>query len=170
MFSASAPDWKLPANAAPTSVIPEMGESWSEPQFGKVKTAAPIVNPITGDEEIDPEYVEDVLFIGGGYRSDNSSGNTVLIIKVQTGQVLKQFNSAMSTVTGMDYSIAAQLTIIDENDNGYVDKFYVGDLGGQIWRFGKFYDYGLEEYSFPDSDENINNWTAHLFLVVGQTC
>ncbi|MCP4711621.1 MAG: hypothetical protein GY869_23630, partial [Planctomycetes bacterium] len=159
-FSASAPDWKLPANAAPNWVIPEMGESWSEPQFGKVMTAAPSVNLITGDEFIDPNNVEDVMFIGGGYQSDYSSGNTVLIIKVQTGEVLKQF----SNVTGMDYSIAAQLAVIDENDNGYVDKLYVGDLGGQIWRFGKFYDYGLAEYSFPDSDENINNWTAHLFF------
>ncbi|MDM8556260.1 PilC/PilY family type IV pilus protein [Desulfococcaceae bacterium HSG7] len=160
----AAPDWKLPANAAPDYVIPEMGESWSEPQFGKVLTATPTIDPVTKNEVIDPTYIEDVMFIGGGYRSDNSSGNTVLIINVQTGEVLKQFNSAMDPVTGMDYSIAAQLAIVDENDNGYIDKLYVGDLGGQIWRFGKFYDYSSTNYSFPDSDENINNWTAHLLF------
>ena len=27
---------------------------------------------------------------------------------------------------------------IDENNNGFIDKIYVGDLGGQMWRIGQF--------------------------------
>jgi hypothetical protein len=129
-------------------IIPELGQSWSEPQFGLVKTSA---EDDTGTA---------VFFIGGGYSSDNSAGKAVLAINVFTGQVVKKFQNNVS-ITAMNYSIPSSVTVIDENDNGFVDKLYVGDLGGQMWRIGQFeYDSNGEPLVFPDSDENINTWTA----------
>ncbi|MGD8770382.1 MAG: PilC/PilY family type IV pilus protein, partial [Desulfobacterales bacterium] len=68
-----------PYLAPPTTVISQLGETWSEPQFGLVKTASGV------DKH--------VLFVGGGYSSDNSKGKTVLAIDVMTGAIVKQFTS-----------------------------------------------------------------------------
>ncbi|UCD81177.1 MAG: hypothetical protein JSW26_07045, partial [Desulfobacterales bacterium] len=111
--------------ADPDVIIPELGESWSEPQFGLVKTAA---EDTTGTP---------VFFIGAGYSSDHSLGKAVIAINVMTGSVVKIFKNDFS-VSGMDYSIASSVAAIDANGNGFVDKVYVGDLGGQMWRLGNF--------------------------------
>jgi Tfp pilus tip-associated adhesin PilY1 len=131
----------------PDVVIPELGQSWSEPQFGVVKTT---------DEEDDTGIA--VFFIGGGYSADNSAGKAVLAIDVFTGAVVKKFT------TGMNYSVASNVKVVDADHNGFTDKIYVGDLGGQMWRFGRFTDADDEPLSFPDSDENINNWTAQILF------
>jgi type IV pilus assembly protein PilY1 len=135
--------------ANPDIIIPELGESWSEPQFGKVKTSP---SDTTGTP---------VFFIGGGYSSDNSTGNAVIAINVFTGTVEKMFTG----ITGMDYAVASTVTVIDEDDNGFVDKIYVGDLGGQMWRIGKFTDASDNPLPFPESNEDITDWTAKLFFV-----
>lgn len=153
--------WKLPASAAPDTIIPELAESWSEPMFGSVKTSDTTTTEVDG-ETVENFTSEDVLFLGGGYRSDYSSGNAVLVINVTTGEVLKKFSGA--SVTGMDYSIASNVAPLDMDYDGYIDKLYVGDLGGQIWRFGKFTDSSGALLEYPDADENINNWSAHLLF------
>ena len=132
--------------AAPTTVIAELGQTWSEPQFGVVKTTDA---DITGTP---------VFFIGGGYSSNNSSGKAVIAVNVLTGAVVKKFT------TGMNYSFPSTVLVVDENDNGFVDKVYVGDLGGQMWRFAYFSDSGGNPLVFPNCNENINSWTEQVFF------
>ncbi len=131
---------------APDHTYSELGKSWSEPQFGLVKTSD---TDTTGTP---------VLFIGGGYSSDNSVGKAVLAINVLTGAEVKKWT------TGMGYSFASSVRVIDENNNDFVDKFYVGDLGGQMWRFGKFTDSVGNPLPFFNSDENITNWTGEIIF------
>jgi len=131
---------------APTTVIPELGQTWSEPQFCLVKTSD---GDTTGTA---------VFFIGGGYSSNNSSGKAVIAVNVMTGAEVKKFN------TGMSYSFPSNVLVVDENDNGFVDKVYVGDLGGQIWRFASFTDSGGSSLAFPNCNENINSWTEQVFF------
>jgi type IV pilus assembly protein PilY1 len=142
--------------ADPDVIIPELGESWSEPQFGLVKTAA-------GDTTGTP-----VFFIGGGFSSDHSVGKAVIAIDVLTGGVVTLFKNDFS-ISGMDYSIASSVAVIDADGNGFVDKVYVGDLGGQLWRIGNFTDASGSALDFPESDENILNWTAQLMFVSDPT-
>ncbi|RZB38439.1 MAG: type IV pilus assembly protein PilY1 [Desulfobacteraceae bacterium Eth-SRB2] len=138
----------VPAAAAPM-VISQLGETWSEPQFGLVKTASGVDT--------------NVLFVGGGYSSDNSKGKTVLAIDVITGAVVKQFTS------GMTYSFPSTVSVIDEDGDGYVDKVYAGDLGGQVWRFANFNnpDDG-SALTFPQCNEIIDHasypWTGQVFF------
>jgi type IV pilus assembly protein PilY1 len=134
------------------STVVELGESWSEPQFGLVKTSA-------SDTVGTP-----VFFIGGGYSATNASGNAILAIDVFTGLVVKAFKND-TTLTGMNYSIASNVAVFDSNDNGFVDKVYVGDLGSQLWRVGHFTDASGAPLPFPDSDENILNWSAKVVFV-----
>jgi len=131
--------------APPTTKISELGETWSEPQFGLVKTTD---TDTTGTA---------VFFIGGGYSSDNSSGNAVIAVNVITGEVVRKFT------TGMNYSFPSSVLVVDENDNGFVDKVYVGDLGGQMWRFASFTD-SSGNLTFPDCNENINDWNGQIFF------
>ncbi|MBW2605196.1 MAG: hypothetical protein JRE28_12935 [Deltaproteobacteria bacterium] len=132
--------------AAPTTVVAELGQTWSEPQFGVVKTS-------DGDMTGTP-----VLFIGGGYSSNNFSGKAVIAVNVLTGAVVKKFT------TGMNYSFPSTVLVVDENDNGFVDKVYVGDLGGQLWRFASFTDSGGNALGFPNCNENIDSWTEQIFF------
>jgi type IV pilus assembly protein PilY1 len=146
------------STADPDVVIPELGESWSEPQFGRVKTSD------------DPNDIgTPVFFIGGGYSSDNSSGKAVLAINVLTGAVVEKFKNGPNldgygNISGMDYSIASSVTLIDADNNGFVDKVYVGDLGGQLWRLGRFTDASNNPLGFPQVDENIHNWTGQVIF------
>lgn len=133
----------------PEYIIADLGQSWSEPQFGLVKTSAT-------DTVGTP-----VLFIGAGYSSTNSSGKAILAIRVLTGEVLKTFKND-SGITAMNYSIASSVLAVDVNDDGFIDKVYVGDLGSQLWRMGKFSNSSGVALNFPDCDENIHNWGAQV--------
>lgn len=137
-----------PHLATPDAVISQLGETWSEPQFGLVKT----------NSGVDKH----VVFVGGGYSSDDSKGKTVLAINVFTGQVVKQFTS------GMTYSFPGTVSVIDENGDGYTDKVYAGDLGGQMWRFASLTDPSGNPLVFPQCNEIIDRasypWTEQIFF------
>jgi len=145
-----------PFNAPPSLVIPQLGETWSEPRFGLVKTSD---SDTTGTP---------ACFIGGGYSADNSKGKAVIVLNALTGGLIRMFT------TGMNYSIPSTITVVDGNSNGFIDKLYVGDLGGQLWRIGSFTytaDDPLGSYSagdplpFPRSNENINRWNAQMLFL-----
>jgi hypothetical protein len=146
---------------APDVFILELGESWSVPQFGLVKTT---------DSDTDGTAV---LFIGGGYSEYNAAGRAVVAVNVFTGDVVRKFTDvttyttdiAHTTDTNIYYSVPSTVKVIDEDNNGFVDKIYVGDLGGQMWRIGQVtVDSDGTALSFPDGDENINNWTAQILF------
>ncbi|MEJ2286412.1 MAG: PilC/PilY family type IV pilus protein, partial [Desulfobacterales bacterium] len=96
---------------APDVIIPELGESWSEPQFGVVKTT---------DSDTDGTVV---FFIGGGYSESNSSGRAVLAVNVFTGEVVRKFTDITTyttdyehtTDTNMYYSVPSAVKVIDED-------------------------------------------------------
>jgi Tfp pilus tip-associated adhesin PilY1 len=146
----------------PDVIIPELGESWAEPQFGLVKTT---------DSDTDGTAV---FFIGGGYSENNTAGKAVVAVNVFTGAVVRKFtdvrsyttDTAHTTDTNIYYSVASSVKVIDEDHNGFIDKVYVGDLGGQLWRIGQVTvdSDGITALSFPDCDENINNWTGQLLF------
>jgi type IV pilus assembly protein PilY1 len=115
-----------------------LGQSWSPPMPTKVDVAGATQNA----DKL-------ALVIGGGYEADQDSsglttdisGNAIFIVDSVTGAVLwhgsrdgvhKDFN-----VSGraMDYSIPGRIRTVDINGDGYLDRMYAGDMGGQVWRF-----------------------------------
>ncbi len=38
----------------------------------------------------------------------------------------------------MDYSIPAEVKVIDFDGDGFADRMYAADMGGQVWRFDVF--------------------------------
>ena len=103
-----------------------IAETWSEPVVGKVKMA-------DGTDKW-------VAFFGGGFNSgaNNSSGNGFFAIDLSNGAKLWQYSNVSGSTDDrkyMNFSLAASPAAVDLNNDGYIDRVYVGDIGGQIWKF-----------------------------------
>lgn len=105
----------------------ELGQTWSTPHFGKIKYGS-------GEKW--------VAFIGGGYdenqdnlpvTSNDTKGRAVFVIDIETGALIWSYSRAQNNK--MRYSIPSDIARVDTNGDKYVDRLYVGDMGGQIWRF-----------------------------------
>jgi hypothetical protein len=109
----------------------ELGQTWSTPTVGRVRGVA------------DP-----VLVFGGGYDANQDNrpvvasdtmGRAVFITNARTGALEMAFTSAHPRLVGgsMSFSIPSDVTAIDSDldGNNYLDRIYVGDTGGQVWRF-----------------------------------
>ncbi len=116
--------WEFPK---PTDAVTfaKVGQSWSEPAIGKVK--------IEFGNEL---YERWVAFIGGGFDDTNNTGKAFFVIDIKTGNIIKEF----SGVEGMNYSFAAPPSAVDTNFDGFIDKVYIGDFGGQMWIFDVSFD------------------------------
>lgn len=95
-----------------------LGQTWSEPRIVRVQG-----------------HSGPVMIVGGGYDpcEDNEpnscsspKGNRVFVLNADTGALL----ASLTTVR----SVAADVTVVDADANGYVDKAYVADTGGNIYR------------------------------------
>ena len=144
-----------------SSDYPNLGESWSEPRFGKVKTF---------DDDTVGTHV--VIFGGGyGYTNDDSvehKGNAVFVLDILDGSVVRIFKNGEGLISGMDYGIPSSVRVLDVDNNGFADKLYVGDMGGQLWRIGRFDVDELDNtIYFPQANENINDWQGQVLFSAG---
>ena len=108
----------------------ELGQTWSTVNVEKIKDGV--------DEKT-------VLIFGGGYdtnqdsatvRTTDSVGRAVFIADAESGKLLWSAGPGGSlAVTGMDYSIPARVKPLDMSGDGLIDRLYVADMGGQIFRF-----------------------------------
>jgi len=102
----------------------KLGETWSEPASGKVK--------IGGAYKF-------VAFVGGGYDSgsNNALGKAFFAIDLSDGTKLWEYynDTTLDDRQYMNFSIPANPTAVDLNSDGYVDRVYIGDVGGQVWKF-----------------------------------
>ncbi|MBI4488678.1 MAG: VWA domain-containing protein [Deltaproteobacteria bacterium] len=103
----------------------KMGESWSEPAIGKVKMS-------DGTEKF-------VAFVGGGYDTaqNNNSGKAFFVIDLAAGAKLWEYfkDGSADDRQHMNFSLAASPTAADLNNDGFIDSVYIGDIGGQLWKF-----------------------------------
>jgi type IV pilus assembly protein PilY1 len=129
----------------------KLGETWSEPAIGKVKMA-------DGTDRW-------VAFVGGGfdtsfanYSSGNNTSEAFFAIDLSNGAKLwEYYNAAGSTDDRqyMNFSIPSSPTAVDLDHDGYVDRVYIGDAGGQLWKFNVAPTGGA-----TTSSGLINNWTG----------
>jgi len=117
--------WEINPDASGSPYV-EMGQTWSTPYIGKITYGA-------GEKW--------VAFVGGGYddNQDNAvpsadiKGRAVYVVDVLDGSLIKRFSFA--EIPTMTYSIPSDITRIDASDDGKIDRLYVGDMGGRMWRF-----------------------------------
>lgn len=114
------------------ATLPILGQTWSEPKVARVRGRS---NP--------------VIVMGAGYDSAaedvsppaaTTMGNAVLVLDAFSGEVLKQFATARS--------VAADVALVDSDYDGYVDRAYAVDLGGNVYRveFGSADDTRVEAW------------------------
>ena len=114
----------------------ELGQTWSTPVVGKVyqglsKSGEPLA-----------ENEEPVLIFGAGYDTDKDDcalntkpcmddvGRGVYLVNALNGNRIHNY-----TDTSMfEDSIASKLSIFDSNGDGYIDRIYAPDTGGNIYR------------------------------------
>ncbi len=116
----------------------ELGLSWSTPQV------ATVPGYVDGSGNPKP-----VLMFGGGYdtNKDNtgaatadSAGRGIYIVDAETGtriwSVAASGTASASHVVDatLEHSIAAPVNSLDSNGDGYRDRIYAADTGGNIWR------------------------------------
>lgn len=128
--------WEIsPSTSSPllghevTTGFGRLGQTWSAPGIKKV-----------ADGE---EGATFVAFFAGGYDECNDpnmscgasdqKGNAVYAIDILTGSKLWEFTKTDDS--RMTYSIPSDIAALDLNGNGKIDRLYVGDTGGQLWRF-----------------------------------
>ncbi len=118
----------------------KLAQTWSRPVRTKVKIG-------TGNNS-----VKDVLIFSGGYnatvqddadtKTADTIGNAIYMVDAVTGNLIwwASKTGANLNLPKMDYSIPSELKLIDFNLDGFADQMFVGDTGGQVWRF--FFDHG----------------------------
>ena len=126
----------------------ELGQTWSTPRLSRIRYGA-------GEKW--------VVIVGGGYdeNQDNvpvivadTKGRGLYVIDALTGNLVWKYTNAENSE--MRYSIPSDIARVDTNGDGYIDRLYVGDLGGRIWRF----DIG---------NSNPANWTGkRIFQAAGK--
>lgn len=153
---------------------PYLGQAWSKMQIGRVK--------INGNEKW-------VGFIGGGYdptscesangtqytcspsATDGSAGYTpgkgFFVVDLTNGSILWSYTHANNSL--MNFSTPAAPYAVDRDNDGFTDTVYLGDLGGNIWRFrlcpkDNCAYCGASSYnSSPCTSCGTANWTGTLF-------
>lgn len=112
----------------------DLGQTWSPPVAARVKIGSAIRN---------------VAIFGGGYDpgQDNRTfrqdtlGNAIYMVDLEDGSRLWSVGSDTAVgphdleLSRMKYSIPAPVKPLDLNGDGLAERFYVGDMGGQLWRF-----------------------------------
>ena len=117
-----------------------LAQTWSRPALADVRV----------DDGLGGAVIETVLIMGGGYDinldddfgtdatgGSPNNGNALFIIDAETGSLIRSIGSdagADIVVPGMDYSIASAVSTTDSDSNGIIDRVYVGDAAGNIWR------------------------------------
>lgn len=128
--------WRI-TNA--TTGFSELGYTWSEPKVTKLagtftrSTGVAVTNPV-------------VLVFGGGYdptTEDKPAGSLVTptmgrgvyVVEAESGELIQFLNPATISTAPKAHSFPADVTILDLNGDGLVDRIYAGDTNANIFRF-----------------------------------
>ncbi len=128
----------------------ELGQTWSTP-----KVTYSLIN-------VDGSTAKPVLIFGAGYDpakdasgagADDSVGRGIYMVDAETGKLLWSMKAGDSGFDITD-SIPSSIAILDSDSDGFVDRLYVGDTGGNLWRI-----------DMPNSD--TSDWQASKLAYVG---
>jgi type IV pilus assembly protein PilY1 len=125
-------------------------------------------DPTVGTLDLDADGVrEPVVIFGGGYdrRYDNELagppadplGNAIYVVNAETGALVKKL-----THPDMLDSIPSSVAAVDTDGDDLLDRLYVGDLGGRVWRV----DIPRPSPTFPDLSSAT--WPVSLLADLGR--
>ncbi len=141
--------WEFPNESDPdsvavsTSILPYLGESWSEPIVTRVKVK------IDTNDNGGAGFERWVAIVSGGYTRESDpndpaydpgaiAGRSLLMIDMATGELLamKRYDAGASDAQAdMLYAIPSTPAVADLDSDGFADVVYVGDTGGQVFKW-----------------------------------
>lgn len=127
--------WKKTASSTDYG---ELGQTWSTPKVARVKgyTTHPVMIFAAGydtHEDTEPPGTD-------------TSGRGIFVVDAVTGAVVWHAKYGASSscsgnstqticqVAGMNYSMPSDVTLVDRDGDGYVERLYAVDTGGNVWR------------------------------------
>jgi len=132
--------WKI----TNTGNFTELGQTWSAPKVATVKGYKDGIG-----------IPKPVLIFGAGYDATqqdteqpgtDAMGRGIYIVDAVTGEMVWRATygassacsgtatQATCTVAGMNFSIPADITLMDRDSDGLIDRLYAADVGGNVWR------------------------------------
>jgi len=169
-----------------------MGSTWSEPVITRVRVASDTGSDPEGYERWvaifgaghdacgDPYsgFYDDPSACAG--RPREAKGRAIYMVDITTGEVLaKKFwssspvkiPSGSGTQIGfpeMRYAFASAPAVFDVDFDGFADVVYIGDLGGNIWKW-VISDIGDDPINNTSSDSNVAqpDWDFRIFFQAG---
>lgn len=164
--------WEFPVEGDATYPS-RMGETWGSPVMTRVKLK------VGSDDNGGAGYERWVVVVTAGYDetgdpnlgsfgAGGTKGRAVFVLDAKTGEVLAMediSSRADATVTGTaeSYAVASTPTVLDIDFDGYADLVYVGDLGGNVW---KWVIHAIGEDRVNDSSGLVTqpSWTFRKFF------
>lgn len=165
-----SPAEKTGTNEATTQ---DLGFTWSRPVMGRIKVHDTVASA-------DRDYF--VAIFGGGFdhagtdiASTNTSGNTanfLYMADIETGKIIYKRNlglwnsgaSGTNTTGGLAAGVPGEPGVADLNNDGYLDRVYVGDTQGRIWKV----DLTVKP-NITSGLIDVNAWIPTLFFDEYQT-
>lgn len=156
-----------------TSGFAELGQTWSTPQIGMLNYGSGAKHVLifgggyNGDDDGDNlgDLGKDAANRTGASGVDDDEGNAIFIVDALTGALVwKASNGATEgyVVASKSYlhpdfddSIPSDIAVGDTDGDGKLDRAYVGDTGGRVWRIDL-------------AGDNPSNWTAKVLLNAGR--
>lgn len=127
--------WRIDGGSAD---YPQLGQTWSRPTVATVRV---------GSSTAGVSEARQVLIFAGGYDEsqdtafgESTTGNAIYIADPLTGERKYWISGTAHSegsgvyVPGMNYPIPSDISVLDADGDGAVDRIFVGDTGGQLWR------------------------------------
>jgi type IV pilus assembly protein PilY1 len=160
---------------------PKLGEAWSQPVITRVKLAASAgfgdhCGRASGDGDCRERWV---AIFGGGYEASadphslayeddpSAAGWTdrsraLFMVALDTGELLASVEFDETGAQGpaeMKYALPSAPAVFDLDFDGSADVVYIGDLGGQVWKWD-LHAKGVDS----TGDSRVDNWPAGVFF------
>jgi type IV pilus assembly protein PilY1 len=152
-----------------------LGDTWSEPVITRVKVQGPAGSGDNcgwddGDGDCREEWV---AVFGGGYTDAGNpntgaydaaslAGKGIFIVELDSGNLLASVRYDPLGIDGpdnMSYALPSSPAVVDLDFDGLADLVYIGDLGGQLWKWD-LSAVGVD----AGADGDIDNWSAGVLF------
>jgi type IV pilus assembly protein PilY1 len=143
-----------------------------------VRVAEGVAGDVCGADDGDGNCRERwVAIFGGGYETTTdpnhadfaaTSSDTgwtlrskgIYMVDIKTGTVLAKVAYDATTNPNMLYGLPSRPAVLDTDFDGFADVVYIGDLGGQMWKW----DISAKGQDTTGSDGIIDNWSYGIFF------